>query len=66
MNLKPGEFLDDSDDSCQSGSGEEDFSDDSEKDESDDECDDESGVSDGEVSDNEDSKKADDIIDELD
>jgi len=78
MNLKPGEFLDDSDDSCQSGSGsesEEDFSDgsdegdsnDSEKDESSgesDDCDDEDDGEDS-VSD-EDSKKADDIINELD
>ena len=44
MNLKPGEFLDDSDDSCQSGSdSEEDLSDGSEKDESGDDCDDEGG-----------------------
>uniref|UniRef100_A0A6C0FD92 Uncharacterized protein n=1 Tax=viral metagenome TaxID=1070528 RepID=A0A6C0FD92_9ZZZZ len=52
MNLKPGEFLDDSDDSCQSDSGEEeeDFSDDSEKDEDDDEGDDEgSSVEDDEL-----------------
>lgn len=78
MNLKPGEFLDDSDDSCQSGSeSEEDFSDgsdegetnDSEKDESGDDCDeddDESSASDEEVSDNEDSKKTESIINELD
>lgn len=62
MNLKPGEFLDDSDDSwiSDSGSEEEDFSDgsdDSEKDEGDGE----DSVSDEEVSDNEDS-----IINKLD
>mgnify|MGYP003335387443 CR=1 FL=1 len=77
MNLKPGEFLDDSDDSCQSGSesgedisdesdeSDEDETNDSEKDESDgesDDCNDEGG---DEGSD-EDSKKADDIINELD